>query len=88
MEANNIRIQYLQSGIIKVIINTYTRWCDHSLWQGYDGWWVFEERDEEGFTFKTYSFDVEFKDGVGYTRISDQEKDQTYVYFIPSNLLD
>lgn len=71
-----------------MIINTDTRWCDYSFWQEYDERFVFEERDEDGFTHKIYSFEVDFEAGVRYSLIANQEKDQTYFYFIPFDMLN
>lgn len=85
--SDNIHIKYCDSGIIKVIVNAYTRWCDYSIWRDHDGRFVFEERDEDGYTDKIYSFEVDFKPNTRYTRITDQEKEQIYVYFIPTDMI-
>lgn len=84
---DNIHIEYCNSGIIKVIINTNERWCDYSIWENSNGDIVFEEKDSDGFTDKIYRISVDFTPNTRYTRIDDQEKDQVYIYFIPTDMI-
>lgn len=85
---DSIHIKYCESGIIKVIVNTKERWCDYTVWRETDTRFVFDEKDEEGFSNRIYSFDIDLCENVLYTRFDDQEKDQTYLHFIPKYLLD
>ena len=84
---DNIPIKYCDSGIIKVIVNTDTRWCEYSIWKNSDGDTVFEEKDSEGFTNKIYHISVDFVPNTRYTRIDQQEEYLVYIYFIPTDMI-
>lgn len=85
--SDNIHIKYCESGIIKVIVNTKERWCEYSIWRNSGGDIVFEEKDTDGFTDKIYRISVDFTPDTRYTRIDSQEKDQVYIYFIPTDMI-
>lgn len=88
MQTNNIHIKYCKSGIIKVIVNTHTRWCEYNL---------IHHNNEGSFSINEYDlmdnlmihdFEVDLVEHKHYTVLQDQEKDQVYIYFIPYSLLD
>lgn len=85
--SDNIHVKYCDSGIIKVIVNTHKRWCEYSIFQRYDNTYTVEEMDEHGFLSFMYGFSVKLTPNTRYTRIDDQEKDQVYVYFIPTDMI-
>jgi hypothetical protein len=77
-------IKYCKSGIIKAIVNTTERWVNYYItWDGHP---IVEVTDEDGFISE--SFLVEVADGVRYTIIEQQEKDQIILHFIPHNLME
>ena len=79
-------IKYCKSGVIKAIINTTERWVDYYItWDDYP---IVEITDEDGFISESFLVEVEFADGVRYTRVEQQEKDQIILYFIPHNLME
>ena len=79
-------IKYCKSGIIKAIVNTTERWVNYyTTWDDYP---IVEITDEDGFISESFLVEVEFADGVRYTRIEQQEKDQIILYFIPYHLLE
>lgn len=79
-------IKYYKSGIIKAIINTTERWVDYGI--SFDDCPIVEVYNEDGFISESFKIVVEFKIGVFYTRLEQQEKDQIILYFIPFNLLE
>ena len=79
-------IKYCKSGVIKAIINTTERWVNyHITW---DDCPIVEITDEDGFISESFLVEVEFADGVSYTRVEQQEKDQIILHFIPHNLME
>ena len=84
---DNIYVKYCDSGIIKVIVNTGIRWCGYSIWENSDREIVFEEEDSEGFTNRIYRIYVDFTLNTRYARVAQQEKDQVYIYFIPTDMI-
>jgi hypothetical protein len=79
-------IKYCKSGIIKAIVNTTERWANYYI--TWDDCPIVEVTDGDGFISESFLVEVEFADGVRYTRIEQQEKDQIILYFIPFNLLE
>jgi len=79
-------IKYCKSGVIKAIVNTTERWVNYyTTWDDYP---IVEITDEDGFISESFLVEVEFADGVSYTRVEQQEKDQIILYFIPFDLLE
>ena len=79
-------IKYCKSGVIEAIINTKDRWVNYyTTWDDYP---IVEITNEDGFVSDSFHLEVDFADGVSYTRVEQQEKDQIILYFIPYTLLE
>ena len=79
-------IKYCKYGIIKAIVNTTERWVDYTI--TFDDCPIVEVCNEDGFISESFKIEVEFDEGMFYTRLEQQEKDQIILYFIPFNLLE
>ena len=85
--SNNIHVKYCDSGIIEVIVNTYDNWCDFTF---------IHHETEDNFSLNEHSMDgglilhdfsVDLLDGVYYTTLTDQQKNQVHICFIPSDMI-
>ena len=85
--SDNIHVKYCDSGIIKVTVNTETRWCSYDCYQNTSGGYTVKELPSNFMDKIFHEFTVNFKPDTRYTRIDDQEKDQVYVYFIPTDMI-
>ena len=82
-------IKYCKSGVIKAIINTSERWANYYItWDDCPVVEITDESWDGSFTSESFLVEVDFAEGVRYTRIEQQEKDQIILYFIPYNLLE
>lgn len=85
--SNNIHVKYCNSGIIKVIVNTNEKWCSYYVQQELDLSFTVAESIDFSVKRIEYCFSVDFKPDTKYIRIDDQEKDQVYIYFIPTDMI-
>ena len=85
--SDNIHIKYCDSGIIKVIVNTETRWCSYDCYENCNEGFTVREYPDSGVDKIFHEFTIDFKPNTRYIRITDQEKEQIYVYFIPTDMI-
>jgi hypothetical protein len=85
--SNNIHVKYCNSGIIKVIVNTNEKWCSYYVQQELDLSFTVAESIDFSVDRVEHCFSVDFKPDTKYIRINDQEKDQVYIYFIPTDMI-
>lgn len=81
---SNHKIQKFHSGIVKVIVNTVSKWCDYTLTLDH----TFIVSEEGGNNLEYLKLELPFEKDSKYHFSFRQEKDQIVIMFIPYCLIN